>query len=133
MAGELTIVAADVRPVEIIEQITLPAGADIDAGTYCRIDSNGKIVKAQATTLPNCKRGGYALKSVKAGMPVTLLRKGKIALGSCLDAIALATVLYASDTAGATATAAGTVSFELGQIEPLWADKTPLKVLRVDL
>ena len=133
MAGELTITAKTVKVVEIVEQKTAPAGADISAGDGVVLDASGKWVKSSAASADGVRMPGLALSSVKANMPLTALRKGTLSLGHALDALAFGTAVKFSDTDGQLATAAGTVDVTAGAVEPVWSATTPKKVLRIDL
>lgn len=118
MAGELTIVSANVRPVEIIEKQTLPASVAINAGQLIKVDSNGDWALALATTAANAgKRTAMAINKASIGEAITGVYKGVIDLGgTALDAVANDADLYVSDTSGAIATSAGTATRIVAQV-----------------
>jgi predicted RecA/RadA family phage recombinase len=93
------------------------AAADIIKGQLVYLNTSGKYGLALATTAPTLKQMGVALSTVAAGQPLTILRKGHMA-GYTVTALAYGALVYASDTAGAADTAAGTVSRVIGSIVP---------------
>lgn len=120
-----------------IVQFDAPAGEAITAGEPVRFDTTtGKFVAALGTTAPNARIFGIALKTVPAGMGLTVLRKG-ILDGYVLDALAYDAAVYLSDTAGGKlASGAGTVSTVVGRVVPGFATTTGTaadKLLFVDL
>lgn len=112
MAGELTVVAANVLPVDIIEKETRPASVAINAGQLVREDANGRWAIANATTAPNAgNRIAMAINTASALEAITAIYKGLVNLGgTALDAVANDAPVYLSDTPGTPATSAGTVS-----------------------
>lgn len=135
--ANLTITAADVAPVEIIEQKTLPAAATFEAGAYVRPDSNGEWVTGSAVAggadignLP-----GIALRDAKfVNQAVTVIRKGTLDLGDALDGLAVDAAVYLSDTEGTLADTTGTVSTIVGYVDVIHGETGgPHKVLRLDL
>jgi hypothetical protein len=131
----LTVTPSDVRAVEIIESDTVPAGAALDAGMFVNFDANGKWQKAyDHASAANLNAPSVLIKSSStANLPLTGVRKGKLYLGAALDGLAYGAKVYASLTQGALDSAAATNSFVIGTVEPFWGEKTPLKVLRVNL
>lgn len=112
MAGEISITAANVLPVEIIEKDTRPASVAINAGQLVRNDANGRWAIANATDAANAgQRVAMAINTASQYEAITAVFKGVINIGGTgLDAVANDAPLYLSDTAGAIATSAGTVS-----------------------
>lgn len=107
--------------VEIVEsllQATLPAAEAITAGNAVRIDTNGKFTKSNATTATEADTYGIAGKSVAAGMPLTAVRLGVMS-GWDLSALTYSGTLYLSNTDGALATTAGTVSKAIAKVLPV--------------
>ncbi|HPT99074.1 MAG TPA: hypothetical protein PLU39_14500 [Armatimonadota bacterium] len=111
--------AGKMRLLESNRQSTCVAGEDLTAGDAVRLipsgNGAGRVVKAQADTDANARVFGIATRSVKAGMPVTVLMEG------VLDGYDFGTrdfggTLFLSNTAGRIADAAGTVSKKLGYI-----------------
>jgi hypothetical protein len=133
--ADLTITPGDVRIVEAIETDTAPSSAALNAGAFVAFDTNGKWAKAydHASTPSLTATGVLASTSVGANEPLTRLRKGKLFLGTALDGLAFGAKVFASLTQGALSDTAATNSFVIGTVEPHWGEKTPLKVLRVNL
>ena len=131
----ITVTAARVRPVLIIEQETKPAAEAITRGQYVRIDNAGKWALGNATTTGEVAlgTGGIALKDVAAGEALTALRKGLVDIGDGFTAMAFGAPVYLSDTDGGLDTAAGTVSTIVGYVDSAWAATSADKLLRVDL
>lgn len=130
----LTITAANVRAVEIIEQSTAPAGVALTRGQIVRPGSAGKWVLANAANTTNLgQRRGIVLKDVGADEAVTVMHKGTIDLNPSLDALAFDAIVYVSDTSGALDDAAGTVSSVAGTVVAGWAETSVAKLLRIDL
>lgn len=99
--------------------------ADCTAGAALRLDpTTGQLTPARATTAPNGRVRGLALRAQGAGYGITVLRSGLIA-GWNFDALAFDDPVYLSDTAGGVlSTTAGTVAIVIGHIVP--ARSTPL-------
>lgn len=85
-------------------------------------DANGAGVIAQAR--------GICLERAGVNQGCGILRRGTIS-GFTLTGLAYGAKVYLSDTAGALADAAGTLSVPIGQVVPT-SDITPEKVLYVD-
>lgn len=130
----ITVTAARVHPVLIIEQETKPAVEAITAGQYVRLDTAGKWALGNGTTTGEVGAGGgIALKSVAAGEALTALRRGIVDIGDGFTALAFGASVYLSDTDGALDTAAGTVSKVVGYVDSAWAAASADKLLHVDL
>lgn len=132
----LTVVAADVTPVLVIEQLTGPTGEVLTAGQYTRLNtSTGKWELGNGTTsteVGNIK--GLTLTSASpAGEAVTVLKRGLVDLGEALAGMAFGAPVYLSDTDGTLADAAGTVSTIIGYVVPAWASTTADRLLYVNL
>lgn len=132
----ITVVAAEVAPVEIFEQFTLPVTEAVTAGQYVRVDvSDGALELGNATTATEVGyRKGIALHAAGVGDTLTVLKRGVIALGStALSSYAYEDPIYLSDTDGTLQTTAGTVSTVVGRIYPGNANTTPDFLLWVEL
>lgn len=117
--ADLTI--TEVTKVFTVQQFTGPAAEAITKGQRCRFDaSTGKITKGNATNATEGKRGGIALESAGAGEAVTILNQGLVNVGEALAALNWGAEVYVSDTDGAFADAAGTVSIIAGQVVAGW-------------
>ncbi len=127
--------AGKIEVVESLEQLSAIAGEDITAGVSCLFDSTtGRAEHADASTLGTAKAYGIALKTVKAGTALTLLRRGVVD-GFILDSLAMGDPVYIANTTGAADTAAGTVTTKIGEVIPAHANPigdTVHKLLRVD-
>ena len=135
--AEIALLAADrVEMVESETQFTLVAAEAIEAGAPVRLDtSSGKATNANGTAAPEARILGIALKSVPAGMAVTILRKGVLD-GFALAALAYDAAVYLSDTDGRLDDTAGTVSVVVGRVIPAFATTLGTaadKLLFVDL
>lgn len=121
--------------VQSIEQHTAPALEDITAGAPVRLDpAAGTFRNGNGTTSTEADIYGIATKTVKAGYPVTAIRKG------VLDGFVLtgnySSRVFVSDTDGRLADAAGTVSREMGRVIGGHAQtlgNSPDKLLLVDV
>lgn len=133
--ANLSITAADVAIVEVIEQATLPASVAITAGQYVYPTTTGKLVTGSAVAGGGDVGGspGIAVQSGVANEAVTILKKGIVYLGSALSGLAYDAPVYLSDTEGTLADAAGTVSTVVGHVVPIFGDTTAAKGLRIDL
>jgi len=134
MANIAIATANYISVVESIVQMTLPAGEAITAGEAVRIDTNGKFTGANATTTTENRIYGVATKTVAAGIPVTAIRKG--VLDGFTFSQAYDAVIFLSDTDGALADSAGTVSTIVGRVIPGTATTTGTaydKLLFLDL
>jgi hypothetical protein len=133
--ANLTVVAADVRPVSVIEQFTGPAAEAILPGHYVRFNvTTGRIEKGNGTTAAEARKGGIALtEATQAGDTLTAVRKGILDMGDALDALTYDDDVFLSDTDATLADTAGTVSTIVGTVVPGNGSTTPDKLLRVDL
>lgn len=118
---------------ESLEQMTLRLSVDMNAGTPVFVDSDGEWAKADASAAGTAKFYGILVKNGKAGQYRTAIAKG-IVDGFDFDSQSYGAAVYLSDTEGALADAAGTVSFKIGEIIPV--DLKPLgsaadKLLRI--
>jgi len=110
---------ARVSVVESIHQMTLPAAENITPGAPVRLDTtSGKFTAANGTTAAEARVWGIAVGNavIKAGMPVTAIRRGVLdgyAFTQAYDA-----PIYLSDTDATLADAAGTVSTVVGRVIP---------------
>lgn len=133
--ADLTIVSSKIAPVQVIEQMTGPAGAALAPGDVVRLDTTtGKFVKAQGTAAPNAAAVGVVLTTAKAAnQTVTVLRQGLLNVGDALTAAAFQASIYIGDTAGVLSDTAGTSTKVVGTVVPAWGAAAVDKLLRVDL
>jgi len=134
--ADLSITATDVAPVEVIEQITGPVGAVINAGqAVYPVAATGVFGLAdQDESAPLNHPVGVAITTANAAnITITAVRKGTIDLGDALSALDYDQVVYLSGTPGMmSATDAGN-SIVVGRVVPAWGATTADKLLRVDL
>lgn len=130
------VTAGDAHVVESFEQITLPLGESINIGQIVRIDgTTGKLMKGNGTTSTEAGVYGVLASKDRAGAVGTAIKHGVID-GFALSALAYWAAVYASDTDGTLADAAGTVSKIVGRVIPATATTTGTafdKLLLVDL
>jgi hypothetical protein len=109
---------------------TMIAAVAITAGQAVYQDSAGKADLADASAAGTAGMRGIALQSAGIGQPINVLKRGHVegfTIAQAYDA-----PLYLSDTAGAIADAAGTVSYLVGIVVGL-TDKDITKAVFIDL
>jgi hypothetical protein len=104
-------VAGNVKPLQgsIIRRFT--AGADILAGEIVSIMADGFVDPANTTAFTGAIVVGIAIESCVAGRALDVVTHGPI---KCVLEATPAAIMYASDTAGEPAVAAGTKSEIVG-------------------
>lgn len=118
MANISVLTAGKIEIVESLQQMTLPAAEAIVGGAPVRLDTTtGKWTNGNGTTAPEARIWGIATKSVAASEPLTAVRRGVLD-GFDLSGLNYDAALYASDTDGRIADAAGTVSTVIGRVIP---------------
>lgn len=95
--------------------ITMIAAEAVDIGQAVYQNSSGKAALADANAAGAQQIRGIALENVAAGQAVSVLVKG-ILYGLDLSGMAYDAVAYLSDTAGALADAAGTMTVNVGRV-----------------
>ena len=127
--------ATDVAPVKVIEQMTGPAAAAIDAGTPVYMSTTtGQFTAADASAAPTARCCGIAITTTsQANESMTVVRKGWLDMGDALGDLTYDDDVYLSDTVAVLADGAGTVSLIVGTVVPAFIGTTPDKLLRVDL
>lgn len=130
MADLGLVAGAKVRPVSGVAnghvQRTHEAAERIDAGQAYRLDANGKAVKAAAGAAGTAGPELWVVidGARQAGNPVTGVSAGLIE-GFNLDALAFGAQVFLSNTSGAVADAAGTVSVAVGRVTSAAYTGTP--------
>lgn len=106
---------SDARVVDdVLDRHTAAASVVIKAGQAIRLNAANKWVLANATTAPNAAGVYIAARNAGVNQGLTGIRQGKLAgLPTNLTG---GTPVYLSDTPGALADAAGTVSVLVGRI-----------------
>lgn len=132
--ADVTVTAAQVGLVDPDQAETYQAiaAATITAGQAVYRDTAGKVDLADASVAGTAETRGIALNGGGAGQAISVCRRGQL-YGFDLSSQAYDAPIYQSDTAGALADAAGTVSNEVGLVEALTDGSTLTKVLWVNL
>jgi len=134
MSDLSAVTAAEVAPVEIIEQFTGPAAEDITGGQYVRYNTTyGTIELGNASSTGESRDGGIALTSAATGITLTALRKGIVDLGDIFSGMAYDADVYLCSGDGLLASASQGVGKVVGEVVPVWGHTTADKCLRVDL
>jgi hypothetical protein len=133
--ANLTIVAAEVSPIRVFEQMTGPAAEAIDAGEVVRLDTtSGKFTLANASTAAEGRAIGVAVNSGIAQQAITVVKRGYVDMGDALTAEDYDESLELSDTDGKIDdSGGGTVTVAIGRVVPAWGATTADKVLFVDI
>ncbi len=130
----ISITAADVAAVKVIEQITGPAAEAITKGNMVRYDtSSGKLTKAKGTEAAEARVQGMAITTAAAGEATTAIKRGWVDLGDALTSLDYDMAIYLDNGDGSIGTAAGTVSTVVGRVIPAWGYTTADKILQIDL
>lgn len=129
--AELTVTAAQVSPIfpRFAEIYSMIAAETITAGQVVYQTSAGKAGVADANAAGKQQARGIALCGGGAGQVIDVLKKGHVAgftLPQAYDA-----QLFLSDTAGAIADAAGTMSVPIGRVIAM-SDPSLTKVVYVE-
>lgn len=139
--ADLEINAGDVHVAHdgVLEKVSGPAAAAIEAGQAVYYDSNGKFALAQADAAGTAGVIGVAITSANAAnLTIEVIRQGIVDLGDALDGVDFGDAVYLSAAAaGAIADAApdtgGDQIREIGRVVPAWASTSGDKLLRVDV
>jgi len=137
MADLAAPVAGDIQPVRWgpNAQITAPAGAAILPGQPVYQDANGKFQLADASaagTLGKPGQRGIAIsKASEANITITVVTDGLIDMGDMFTATAIGAAVYASNTTGVLADAAGDNVWIVGYVQAAFGNTTPDKLLNV--
>lgn len=132
--ADLVIDPTKVSPLDSVEKHTGPSLEALTAGNLCVVDATtGQVKKADASTGLQVNDWGINITTPRfVGDAVTIVKDGRVALGDALGSLAFGAVIYASDTAGALADAAGTQAVPVGVVEAVWgAGRVPDRVLRL--
>ena len=132
--ADLTIVPAEVAPVVVFKQMTLPAGEAIDAGEVVYLDpTTAKFLLADASTAPLARAVGIAVNSGIVNQTITVLVSGLLDVGDALTAEAVDEILELSDTAGKIDdNLGGTIATAVGRVWPSFGATAFDKLLFVD-
>lgn len=133
--ADLSITAAKVAAVKIIEQMTGPidSGETLPPGTAVRLSTTtGCFTGANGSSAGEARCCGVVLSNDGA-KTVTVVRKGIINVGDALGDLTYDDDVFLSDTDKTLADAQGTVSLIVGTVVPGLGSTTPDKLLRLDL
>lgn len=132
--ADLTVTAAQVAPVfpEKAEIFPMIAAETITAGQALFRDTAGKAQLADADAAGEQQCRGIALTGGGAGDGISVLRRGHV-YGFTLTSQAYDAPIFVSNTTGALADAAGTLSVPVGVVEGLADDGNITKVLFLDI
>lgn len=114
---------ADIKPV-----IAAETAAN---GNAAYLATSGKYGLADANAAGKQQFRGIFLEPAGAGQGTSILRRGAVG-GYDLSGLAYGALVYLSDTAGALADAAGTMTVPVGRVEPM-SDTDLTKVLFIDV
>jgi len=134
--ADLSITATDVAPVKVIEQVTGPAAAAIDAGEavyYVAADGTFNLADEDVAAPVNEPEGIAITTANQANITITVVKKGLLDLGDALDGMGYGATVYLSATAGKLADADPGNAVVIGEVVPAWGATTADKLLRVDL
>ena len=128
--ADLVVTAASVgmSDAQGSQTFNMIAAVAITAGQIVYRDANGKAALADASAAGTAGARGIALRTVAAGEPVTVLTEGEcegFTISQAYDA-----PIFLSDTAGALADAAGTVTVAIGNVSAT-TDQSLTKLLYV--
>jgi len=131
--ADLTVAAADVAVVEEREYLVAPvsSGVTLEPGMPAVLNASGEFVLGDASAAAT--QYGCGLCVERAGRNAKVLYEGLVDLGDAIAALAFNAKVYLSDTAGALADAAGTVSHVVGRVVAKGGTNstTPYKLLRL--
>ena len=131
--ADVTVTAAQVGSVfpDKAEIVDFVAAEAITAGqAVYQVAASGRVGVADANAAGKQQFRGIALSSVGAGQGLSVLKKGHV-YGFGLAGMSYDDPAFLSDTAGALADAAGTLSVNAGRVVAL-PDANATKVLYVD-
>lgn len=118
---DLAFSTGDVAPVTIIESFTGPVNESVNPGQVVRFDATtGFITKAKGTEAAECAYPlGIAIGTANgSAITVTAVKRGILCMGTGLGDLTYADIVYLSNTDGALADAAGSVSTVVGYTVP---------------
>ena len=107
------------------------AAEQVAPGDTVYLNTNGKAAKANAGAAGTLAQTATVLTPARAGQGVSVLKSGHVA-GFDVSGLAYGAALYASNTAGEVADAAGTVSKVIGHVEAVAVTDGPQKVVYVE-
>lgn len=128
--ADIALTAAQIAPVENVsrEVFTFIAGETITAGQAVYfIAASGKVGVADANAAGKQQFRGIALNGGGAGQAIDVLSRGMV-YGYTISGLNADAIVYLSDTAGALADGAGTMTVNCGRVVRL-SDASNTKVL----
>lgn len=134
MAANLSITATDVAAVKVIDQLTLPAAEEIDAGEVVFLNTDGEWELADQDEAAEDDPWGIAIRNAnQAHIAITVVKKGYLDLGDALDGLDIGAVVYLSATPGAIYDSDPGNTIEVGKVCAAFGATTADKLLMVDL
>lgn len=135
--SDLVVTAAGAgRVAESVQQFTGLANEALAEISPVRLTTGGKLEGADGSGAGTADVIGVAVRpgGAATGQACTVLRHGVVE-GLDLSGLAYGAPVYLSDTKGALADAAGTVSVKIGNVVPAHANRSgsPDKLLLVDI
>lgn len=129
--ADLTVTAAQVSVIDPENSVILSGvlAATVTAGQTVYQDTSGTWGVGDGSAAGTTKNAGIALEGGGAGQGISILKSGLVA-GFTISQ-AYGAIVYLSDTAGALADAAGTVSKVMGYVVGL-SDSSYTKALYID-
>ena len=130
--ADLTVTAAQVGPVDPMkaEIYSFIAASTVTAGQAVYQTTSGTVAPADANAANLQQIRGIALNGGGAGQAIDVLKKGRV-YGFTLTSQTYDDPIYLSDTVGALADSAGTLTVPCGLVVPM-ADKGLTKVLWIN-
>lgn len=131
--ADLTVTAANVSPIkpEDAEIVQVILAETVTAGQVVFFDSNGKAQLADANAAGEQQARGLILESGLTNQSVSMLKQGFVE-GFTLTSQSFDDPIFLSDTVGALADAAGTLTVPVGLVAPIAKDSgTISKILYV--
>lgn len=131
--ADIALTASRVEPIDVDKAVIYPfvCGETITKGQAVYLATTGKVGVADANASGKQQAIGIALKGGAANEVIDVMVKGRVA-GFTLTSQDYGAPLYLSDTAGALADAAGTMTVGVGRVVPLTDKPTLTKVLLLD-
>jgi len=109
---------------------TYVAATTITAGQATYLTSSGTLGLASAAAAATAQVRGIAINGGVSGQPVTVIKEGGVE-GFTLTSLNYDALTYLSNTAGALADAAGTVTVRVGRVSPVTDGATKSKILEI--
>jgi hypothetical protein len=121
-------------PVDVSQQLTGIAGADLTAGMPVYLDaSEGTYKPANADAAGTSGVVGLVMADSAIGAACTVLTKGIVDLDGTIDDLDFAAMVYLGTSAGGLDDTGVGQNVTIGTVVPGWASRPADKLLRIDL